>query len=216
MREVLLLRHGQAEGIHPAAALLAEGEAQAQQVAEHLNPWVQKGLEVVSSPYPRAKETARLIAVRWGLTPLSPLPELIPEGDERVAEADACILCRYEQGWVDEIIDDINLLCERVKKAKANEEVRETIRLGFFEPSYSPWACAIVLAKTKGNQLRVVVICGTQRSDCQRLSRVNESFARLGNTRFVTALVIAFPFWQNPFRPGDEHKTTFAYELGWI
>lgn len=30
---------------------------------------------------------------------------------------------RYEQGWVDEIIDDINLLCERVKKAKANEEV---------------------------------------------------------------------------------------------
>jgi len=30
---------------------------------------------------------------------------------------------RYEQGWVDEIIDDINVLCERVKKAKANEEV---------------------------------------------------------------------------------------------
>ena len=79
------MRHGQAEGIHPAAALVVEGEAQAQQVAEHLNPWVQKGLEVVSSPYPRAKETARLIAARWGLMPLSPLPELIPEGDERVA-----------------------------------------------------------------------------------------------------------------------------------
>lgn len=30
---------------------------------------------------------------------------------------------RYEQGWVDEIVDDVNVLCERVKKAKANEEV---------------------------------------------------------------------------------------------
>ena len=30
---------------------------------------------------------------------------------------------RHSQGWVDELIDDIGILCERVKKAKANKEV---------------------------------------------------------------------------------------------
>ena len=85
MRDVLLLRHGQAAGIHPAAALLPEGEAQALQVAEYLGPWVSRGLQVVSSPYHRAQETARLIATRWGLTPLTPLPALMPDGDERAA-----------------------------------------------------------------------------------------------------------------------------------
>ena len=30
---------------------------------------------------------------------------------------------RHSQGWVDELIDDIEILCERVKKAKANKEV---------------------------------------------------------------------------------------------
>ena len=30
---------------------------------------------------------------------------------------------RHSQGWVDELIDDIDILCERVKKAKANKEV---------------------------------------------------------------------------------------------
>ena len=85
MRDVLLLRHGQAAGIHPAAALLPEGEAQALQVAEYLGPWASQGLQVVSSPYHRAQETARLIATRWGLTPLTPLPELMPDGDERAA-----------------------------------------------------------------------------------------------------------------------------------
>ena len=30
---------------------------------------------------------------------------------------------RHSQGWVDELIDEIEILCERVKKAKANKEV---------------------------------------------------------------------------------------------
>lgn len=85
MKDVLLLRHGQAAGIHPAAALLPEGEEQARQVAEHLGPWVARGLQVVSSPYLRAQETARLIAARWDLMPQRPMPVLMPDGDERAA-----------------------------------------------------------------------------------------------------------------------------------
>ena len=85
MKDVLLLRHGQAAGIRPAAALLPEGAEQARQVAEHLGPWVAQGLQLVSSPYHRAQETARLLAARWDLTPRPPLPALMPDGDERVA-----------------------------------------------------------------------------------------------------------------------------------
>jgi urocanate hydratase len=37
---------------------------------------------------------------------------------------------RHSQGWVDELIDDINLLCARVKKAKENKEVVSIAYLG--------------------------------------------------------------------------------------
>jgi urocanate hydratase len=30
---------------------------------------------------------------------------------------------RHEQGWVDEVVDDVNILCDRVKQAKINHEV---------------------------------------------------------------------------------------------
>ena len=36
-----------------------------------------------------------------------------------------------------------------LKTEKANEEVRELIHLGLIEPSDSPWACGIVMAKKK-------------------------------------------------------------------
>ena len=37
---------------------------------------------------------------------------------------------RYEQGWVDEVIDDLNVLSKRVKDAKANNEVVSIAYLG--------------------------------------------------------------------------------------
>ncbi len=41
-----------------------------------------------------------------------------------------------------------------LKAEKANEEVRHFLSLDLIEPSYSPWACGVVMAKKKGNQLR--------------------------------------------------------------
>ena len=37
---------------------------------------------------------------------------------------------RHEQGWVDEVIEDLDALCERVKKAKADLEVVSIAYLG--------------------------------------------------------------------------------------
>ncbi len=41
-----------------------------------------------------------------------------------------------------------------MKAEKANEEVKHLLSLDLIEPSYSPWACGIVMAKKKGNKLR--------------------------------------------------------------
>ncbi len=41
-----------------------------------------------------------------------------------------------------------------MKAENANEEVRHLWSLDLIEPCYSPWACGIVMAKKKGNQLR--------------------------------------------------------------
>ena len=97
-----------------------------------------------------------------------------------------------------------------LKTEKANEEVRELVRLGLIEPSYSPWACGIVMAKKKGNQLRMCcdfrnLIAQTVK-DAFPLPRVDECFARLGNAKFFTAPDLASAFWQIPLHPGDEYK----------
>ena len=81
---------------------------------------------------------------------------------------------------------------------KANKEVRELIRLGLIQPSYSPWANGIVMAAKKGNQLRMC--CDFRQwnaqtvKDALRLPRVDECFARLGSARYVTALDLASAF----------------------
>ena len=104
------------------------------------------------------------------------------------------------------------------KTEKANEEVRILMEMGLIEPSYSPWACGIVLAKKKGNQLRMC--CDFRNLNAQTvkdafpLPRIDECFAKLGRARYFTCLDMASAFWQIPLRPGDEYKTAFACELG--
>ena len=104
------------------------------------------------------------------------------------------------------------------KTEKANEEVRMLMEMGLIEPSYSPWACGIVMAKKKGNQLRMC--CDFRNLNAQTvkdafpLPRIDECFAKIGRARYFTCLDMASAFWQIPLRPGDEYKTAFACELG--
>ena len=104
------------------------------------------------------------------------------------------------------------------KTEKANEEVRMLIEMGVIEPSYSPWACGIVMAKKKGNQLRMC--CDFRNLNAQTikdafpLPRIDECLSKLGSARFFSCFDLASAFWQVPLRKGDEYKTAFACELG--
>ncbi len=104
------------------------------------------------------------------------------------------------------------------KAEKANEEVRHLLSLDLIEPSYSPWACGIVMAKKKGKQLRFC--CDFRFLNAKTiqyaypLPRIDESLARLGCAIYFTTLDLGSAFWQVPLREEDRPKTAFACELG--
>ncbi len=66
--------------------------------------YVSSGLGGMSGAQPRAASIAGIISV---------IAEVNPEAIQK----------RYSQGWVDEVITDINLLVERVKKARESQEI---------------------------------------------------------------------------------------------
>ena len=75
------------------------------------------------------------------------------------------------------------------KAYQANEEIRELQQLGLIEPAQSPLACGLVIAKKKGNQLRLC--CGFRNLNDQKVKdaypipRIDESLARLGNAKYL-------------------------------
>ena len=83
------------------------------------------------------------------------------------------------------------------------------IELGLIEPSYSLWASGIVMAKKKGNQLRMC--CDFRNLNAQTVKdflfpRVDECIARLGIAKFFTCLDLAAAFWQIPIKKGVMSK----------
>ena len=86
------------------------------------------------------------------------------------------------------------------------------------EPSKSPWACGVVMAKNKGGQLRFCCdfryLNAVTIKDAYPIPRIDESLSKLGDAKFFTTLDLGSAFWQVPLRRQDREKTGFACELG--
>lgn len=77
-----LLRHGQASGQGPGAALTETGFRQIDRLAARLAALGWKPDRVFASPYQRAQQTARRLLEEAGLArDLGTLPELLPEAE---------------------------------------------------------------------------------------------------------------------------------------
>ena len=104
-------------------------------------------------------------------------------------------------------------------KSKAcRNEIETLIEYNMIEPSKSPCACGVVIAKKKGWQL---IFCCDFRyfnavtiKDAYPIPRIDESLSKLGDAKFFTTLDLGSAFWQVPLRKQDWEKTDFACELG--
>ncbi len=76
------------------------------------------------------------------------------------------------------------------KAQQANEEERHLLSVDLIEPSCSPWACGVVMAKKKGNQHRFCCdfrfLNAKTVRDAYPLPRIDESIARFGCACFFS------------------------------
>ena len=72
------------------------------------------------------------------------------------------------------------------------------------EPSKSPWACGVVMANKKADQLRFCCdLNSVTVQEAYPLPRIDESLSKLGDAKFSTTLDLWSAFWQVPLRKQD-------------
>ena len=98
------------------------------------------------------------------------------------------------------------------------KEIEMLMEYDMIEPSKSPWACGVVMAKKKGGQLRFCCdfryLNAVTIKDVYPIPCIDESLSKLGDAKFFTTLDLGSAFWQVPLRKQDREKTGFACELG--
>ena len=104
------------------------------------------------------------------------------------------------------------------KSEACRAEIEMLLEYDMIEPSKSPWACGVVMAKKKGGQLRFRCdfryLNAVTIKDAYPIPRIDESLSKLGDAKFFTTLDLGSAFWQVPLRKKDREKTGFACELG--
>ena len=103
------------------------------------------------------------------------------------------------------------------KSEACRKEIEMLMEYDMIEPSKSPWACGVVMAKKKGGQLRFCCdfryLNAVTIKDAYPIPRIDESLSKLGDAKFFTTLDLGSAFWQVPLRRKDREKTGFACEL---
>ena len=98
------------------------------------------------------------------------------------------------------------------------KEIETLLEYDMIEPSKSPWTSGVVMAKKKGDQLRLCCDFRYLNSylelSAYPIPRIDESLSKLGDAKFFTILDLGSAFWQVPLRKQVRDKTGFACELG--
>ena len=104
------------------------------------------------------------------------------------------------------------------KSDACRKEIETLLEYDMIEPSKSRWACGVVMAKKKGDQLGFCCdfryLNSVTVKDAYPIPRIDESLSKLGDAKFFTTLDLGSAFWQVPVRKQDRDKTGFACELG--
>ena len=103
------------------------------------------------------------------------------------------------------------------KSEACRAEIDMLLEYDMIEPPKFPWACGVVMAKSKGQLRFCCDFCylnAVTIKDAYPIPRIDESLSKLGDAKFFTALDLGSAFWQVPLRKKDRKKTGFACELG--
>ena len=104
------------------------------------------------------------------------------------------------------------------KAQEANRQLKDLIDMGLVEPARSPFASAIVMAKKKGNELRLCIdfraLNEMTIKDAYPLPRIDLTMQKLGIARYFSSLDMGSAFWQIELKECDRFKTAFVTDLG--
>ena len=97
-------------------------------------------------------------------------------------------------------------------------EIEMLLEHDMIEPSKSPWACGVVMAKKKGGQLRFCCdfryLNAVTIKDAYPMTRIDKSLSKLGDAKFFTTLDMGSAFWQVPLRKRTERKPNSRANYG--
>ena len=104
------------------------------------------------------------------------------------------------------------------KSDVCRKKIETLLKYDMIEPSKSPWACGVVMAKKKDDQLRFCCnfryLNSVTVKDEYPIPRIEESLSKLGGAKFFTTLDLGSAFSQVPLRKQGRDKKEFACELG--
>ena len=99
-----------------------------------------------------------------------------------------------------------------------HKAVTEMLEQGLIEPSTSPWASPIVLAKKKNGSWRFCVdyrkLNDVTRKDSYPLPRIDDTLDRLAGMQWFSTLDLKSGYWQVEMEPQDKEKTAFTTGSG--
>ena len=84
------------------------------------------------------------------------------------------------------------------KSDACRKEIETLLEYDMIEPSKSPWACGVVMAKKKDDQLRFccdfLYLNSVMLKDAYPIPTIDESLSKLGDAKFFTTLDLGSAF----------------------
>ena len=101
---------------------------------------------------------------------------------------------------------------------EVEEHITDMLRRGVIEPSKSPWASPIVLAKKKDGSTRFCIdyrrLNNVTVKDAYPLPKIDESLSQLNGSNWFCALDMNTGYWQVELDARDKEKTAFVSRQG--
>ena len=109
-----------------------------------------------------------------------------------------------EEGAVPKRGGERRMTPHKLEAGRGRAEIEMLLEYDMIEPSESPWACGVVMAKKNWGQLRFCCDFGYLTAvtikDAYSIPRLHESLSKLGDAKFFTTLDLGSAFWQVPLR----------------